>query len=134
MRVWADTPDTADVSGVSRAGGMVASDKADTAWEMQTYQAKPAFSLACTGDTAETVGNTNADTQTTESCSSSTQIEPNGLHSRLGSWLADKKKSAARAYHAHHFFCQTCIAAGHGNRYDRICVIGQALWNTCLGS
>ena len=38
--------ETADVSGVSGRGGMMASDTADTAVEKQTYQAKPAWALA----------------------------------------------------------------------------------------
>ena len=46
--------ETSDVSGVSRSGGMVASDTADTVRETQTYQAQPAWALACTGDTADT--------------------------------------------------------------------------------
>ncbi len=46
--------DTADVSGVSGSGGMVASDTADTARESQTYQAKPNIHADCTADTAET--------------------------------------------------------------------------------
>lgn len=44
--------------------------------------------------------------------------------------LNDTEKSAARAYHAHHFNCHPCIAAGRGNRRGRRCAVGLALWNT----
>ena len=36
----------------------------------------------------------------------------------------------AAAYHAHHFNCPTCIAAGRGSRYGQRCVAGIALWRT----
>lgn len=34
----------------------------------------------------------------------------------------------AREYHAHHFNCQTCIAAGRGAQYGLRCGVGAALW------
>lgn len=37
-------------------------------------------------------------------------------------------KELAAAYHAHHFNCPTCIAAGRGNRYRQRCGAGMALW------
>jgi hypothetical protein len=37
-------------------------------------------------------------------------------------------KELAAAYHAHHFNCPTCIAAGRGNRYGQRCGAGMALW------
>lgn len=37
-------------------------------------------------------------------------------------------KELAAAYHAHHFNCPTCIAAGRGNRYGQRCGTGMALW------
>ena len=40
---------------------------------------------------------------------------------------ADWKERAA-AYHAHHFNCATCIAAGRGSRYGQRCGAGMALW------
>jgi hypothetical protein len=54
--------ETAGVSGVSGSGGMVASDTADTAREKLTYQAQPAWALACTGDTADTCRKINTET------------------------------------------------------------------------
>ena len=37
-------------------------------------------------------------------------------------------KELAAAYHAHHFNCPTCIAAGRGSRYGLRCGVGAALW------
>jgi len=37
-------------------------------------------------------------------------------------------KELASAYHAHHFNCPTCIAAGRGSRYGQRCGAGMALW------
>jgi len=37
-------------------------------------------------------------------------------------------KALAAAYHAHHFNCPTCIAAGRGSRYGQRCGAGMALW------
>jgi len=37
-------------------------------------------------------------------------------------------KELAAAYHAHHFNCPTCIAAGRGIQYGQRCGAGMALW------
>lgn len=37
-------------------------------------------------------------------------------------------RGLAAAYHAHHFNCQTCIAAGRGRQYGQRCGAGMALW------
>ena len=37
-------------------------------------------------------------------------------------------KELAASYHAHHFNCPTCIAAGRGSRYGQRCGAGMALW------
>ena len=37
-------------------------------------------------------------------------------------------KELAAAYHAHHFKCSTCIAAGRGAVYGLRCGVGAALW------
>ena len=44
---------------------------------------------------------------------------------------ADPKdwRELATAYHAHHFACSTCIAAGRGAQYGLRCGVGAALWN-----
>lgn len=37
-------------------------------------------------------------------------------------------RELARTYHAHHFNCQICIAAGRGSRFGLRCGVGAALW------
>ena len=39
-------------------------------------------------------------------------------------------KELSVAYHAHHFNCPTCIAAGRSSRYGQRCGAGMALWRT----
>ena len=38
-------------------------------------------------------------------------------------------KDLAAAYHAHHFNCPICIAAGRGAYYGQRCGVGAALWS-----
>jgi hypothetical protein len=127
--------ETTGVSGVSGSGGMVASDMADTAGNKQAYQAKPSWVLACTGDTADTYKKNNTEAHPANKVLSvelvSTEFTgPQWLCGQSGLWLSDGEQSAARAYHAHHFNCHICIAAGRGNRYGRRCAVGFALWDT----
>jgi hypothetical protein len=131
--------DAADVSGVSGSGGMVASDTADTAGNMQAYQAQPAWALACTGDTADTGRKTNAEAHAANELLSGDLLtdeptEPKRLFRNRGPWLTGAEQSAAEAYHAHHFNCHTCIAAGRGIRYGRRCAVGLALWSDYTGA
>lgn len=37
-------------------------------------------------------------------------------------------KELAAAYHAHHFNCSTCVAAGRGPQYGQRCEVGTTLW------
>ena len=37
-------------------------------------------------------------------------------------------RELAQAYHAHHFNCSACIAAGRGVMYGLRCGVGAALW------
>lgn len=37
-------------------------------------------------------------------------------------------RELAQAYHAHHFNCQTCQAAGRGAMYGLRCGVGASLW------
>ena len=121
--------ETADVSGVSGQGGMVAIDTADTAGGKQTYQAQPAWTMACTLDTADTHKKTNADIQPAEAAATPAQTAPKCLFRQRGPWLTDTEQSAAQDYHAPHFQCAVCIAAGRGIRYGTRCKVGAALWN-----
>lgn len=122
------------VSDVTKLGGMVDCDPADTARHMQAYQAKPSWALACTGDAGDTCIKINSDLQTTDAMPTPTQARAKRLFKQRGPWLKGSEQSAALSYHAHHFNCHTCIAAGRGTRYGRRCADGQALWNTYLGS
>ena len=38
-------------------------------------------------------------------------------------------RELAEAYHAHHFNCKDCIAAGRGAIYGLRCGVGAALWS-----
>ena len=126
--------DTADASGVSGMGGMVVSDTADTVGKIQTYQANPLISLACTGDTADTCEKIVSEIEPIESAPTPIQTEPKRLFRQRGPWLTDTEQSAARTYYIHHFNCNTCIAAGRGNRYINRCTVGLALWKTYRGT
>ena len=123
--------ETADVSGVSGRGGMVAIDTADTVGNMQAYQAQPTWALACTGDTADTCKEINTETHAANEPLTGDLLttEPQRLFRPRGPWLTDTEQAAAQAYHAHHFNCNTCIAAGRGIRCGRRCVAGLALWS-----
>ncbi len=128
--------DTADVSG---SGGMVVSDTAETGRQSQTYQAKPNIRAGCTADTAETWKKVNTEARSTNELLSgellkTTRVQPKQLFRKPGPWLSGPGLAAARAYHAHHFNCPYCIAAGRGTRYGGRCAKGQALWNAYLWS
>lgn len=56
------------------------------------------------------------------------------LFRQRGPWLTGTEQSAAQDYHAHHFNCHTCIAAGRGIRYARRCAVGLALWHAYTGA
>jgi hypothetical protein len=56
------------------------------------------------------------------------QSDPQRLFRQRGPWLTDCGSIAAKAYHAHHFNCPICIAAGRGSRYGQRCGAGMALW------
>lgn len=137
-----DTPAVLpEVSRVSSndSGGTIAAmpggeDTPDTPPENVRYQAQPAWALGCTLDTPDTPEKINADVQTTEAASTLTQTEPKRLFRQRGPCLTCEEHSAAQAYHAHHFNCHACIAAGRGTRYGRRCAVGLALWNDYTGA
>ncbi len=128
---------TADVSGVSGSGDVVASDTADTAVQNQTYQAKPAYSLACTGDTAETCKNINAQAHAANELLSGDLLTqepgPKRIFRQRGPWLTEREQSSAAAYNRHHVNCHQCIAAGRGEQYGERCSLGLALWSDYNG-
>jgi hypothetical protein len=121
--------ETAGVSDVSGQDGMVAIDTAETAGNMQAYQAQPAWALVCTPDTADTCKKTKADSQTTEAAATPAQTGAKRVFRHRGPWLTARQAGDAKAYHLHHFNCPRCIAAGRGARYGWRCDVGLALWN-----
>ena len=126
--------ETADVSGVARPGGMVASDTADTAAQNQTYQAQPAWALGCTADTGDTWQKINADIQTTDTAATSTRSGQQRVVRQCGPWLSESESVASKVYDEHHFKCHQCIAASRGDRYGSRCGMGLALWNDYTGT
>lgn len=129
--------DTADASDVSGSDGMVTSDMTDTAGKVQAYQAQPSRALVCTGDTGDTykIINTEAHAANELLLGDLLTVIPDELTEGFRQrepWLSGNEQFAARAYHAHHFNCHICTAAGRGNRYGRRCTVGLALWNTYL--
>jgi hypothetical protein len=137
-----DTPAVfPEVSGVSGndGGGLGAAvigcaDTLDTPQENVGYPAQPAWALGCTLDTPDTSETVNADIQPTEAEATLNLSEPKRLFRKRGRWLTETEQPKARAYHAHHFNCHTCIAAGRGIRYGRRCVVGLALWIDYTGT
>ena len=127
-------PEVSRVSSNDSSGTFAAmpcgADTSDTPPENARYQAQPPWALGCTLDTPATPEKINADIQSTEATATPTQTEPRRLFRQRGPWLTDTEQSAARVYHAHHFSCHHCIAAGRGIRYDRRCAVGLAMWLT----
>ena len=59
---------------------------------------------------------------------STVAAKPEPRTNRCIPWLTEREAIAAAAYHAHHFSCITCIAAGRGVLYGMRCGAGMALW------
>ena len=57
-----------------------------------------------------------------------TAANDDGSHSPAPPIKPQYWKELAAAYHAHHFHCPTCIAAGRGSRSGERCGAGIALW------
>ena len=47
--------------------------------------------------------------------------------------MTDAQRALAEAYHAHHFKCRFCIAAGRGAGYGERCAVGLGLWRAYQG-
>lgn len=142
-----DTPAVlAEVSRVSSndCEGQVAAmiegaDTPDTPPKSVRYQAKSAWALGCTLDTSDTPKKTNTEANSATDLLlgellTAAPVEPKRLFRQRRPWLTDSEQSAAQAYHAHHFKCYTCIAAGRGIRYGRRCAVGRALWHDYTGA
>lgn len=114
-------------------------DTPDTPPETVRYQAQPAWALGCTLDTPDTPEKINTETHAANDLllGDLLTVAPTGpkrLFRQRGPWLTGTEQSAAQAYHAHHFNCHQCIAAGRGIRYGRRCIVGLALWNDYTGA
>jgi hypothetical protein len=130
-----------EVSGVSSNDSseavttiLIRADTPATPPENVRYQREPSLALGCTLDTPDTSEKINTKAHATNDLLFGEQltaalIEPKRVFGRHGPWFTDTEQSAARTYHMHHFNCNTCIAAGRGNRYGNRCTVGLALWN-----
>ena len=115
----ADTPDTLEIS--------------------MGYQRKPSIHAACTLDTRDTpcFVDTRGNVQIVPIDVAANDPEPDALENLRKPEVAAPEPSTnpnawrelAQAYHAHHFVCSTCIAAGRGAMYGLRCGVGAALWS-----
>ena len=126
--------EAANVADVTFLGGSAAVETSVTVAGNQTLHPEFPWVLGCTLVTSVTAEKINADIQITEVEAAPDQAEPKRLFRQRGPWLTDTAQSAAQAYHAHHFNCHSCIAAGRGTQYGRRCAVGLALWVTFIGA
>lgn len=129
--------EASDVTGVTHIGGSAEAKRSVTAAGNQTLQLEPLCALGCTLVTSVTAEKINTGAYAEDDLLSGNQLVTENTESRQvfkqqGAWLTDTERLAARAYHAHHFNCHTCTAAGRGHRYASRCTVGLALWNTYL--
>ncbi len=118
--------EAAGVTGVTDISGMAAGATSVTVAQNQTLQPEPAWALGCTLVTSVTAEKINADVQTT---ATPTHSEPKRIFRQRGPWLTGREPMDAKAYHAHHFNCPQCIAAGRGAAYGQRCIAGAGLWS-----
>lgn len=97
-------------------------DTPDTPEKNMGYQKKVSIYAGCTPDTPDTPRFVDTPKETrielTGEAANDLSLEP---PTHTGDW-----QSLADAYHAHHFGCPACIAAGKG--YGLRCGAGAALW------
>lgn len=113
-------------------------DTPDTPPENVRYQAQPAWPLGCTLDTPATPEKIKPEAHAASELLTGGNLtakpEPQRIFRQRGPGLTDTEKSAARAYHVHHFSCHPCQAAGRGTQYGRRCAVGLVLWHTYTGA
>ena len=120
--------EAANVADVTFLGGSAAVETSVTVAGNQTLQPEPPWALGCTLVTSVTSEKIIADIQITEVEAAPAQAEPKRMFRKLGPWLTGAEQLAAQAYHAHHFSCHECIAAGRDSQYGQRCGAGMALW------
>ena len=122
-----------NVSDVSAIPGFGVSDTVDTVAENQTYQHKPSIHEGCTSETVDTLLKLNiqafAANDPFAKTHRSTDSEPKRVFQERRLCSNGGRRLAASTYYAHHFQCQTCIAAGQGSRYGSRCEFGLSLWD-----
>ena len=126
--------DVTDVTDVTEMVGNFAVEKSVTVAKNQTLQPKPAWALGCTFVTVVTAEKINTEAHAVNDLLlgdllTTTPNGPRRIFRKRGPWLTATEQSAAEAYHAHHFNCHTCIAAGRGTQYGERCAHGLALWS-----
>ena len=101
-----------------------ATDTSDTPGKNMGYQHKAPIHAGCTLDTPDTPRFVDTCTNTQigllRDAANDSAPEP---PADPNAW-----RELAEAYHAHHFGCHTCIAAGRGDMYGMRCGVGNALW------
>ena len=90
------------------------------------YQLQNLSALGFTPDTLET-SKSSVDHKFTYSSARQTDYKSNQFSRLRKPWLSTSEELAANAYHAHHFNCRVCIAAG--KRYGNRCQEGLDLWH-----
>ena len=100
-------------------------DTPDTSEKNKGYQRKAPIHAGCTPDTPDTprLIDARANTQIGQLGEAANNPAPEPP-TNPKDW-----RELAQAYHAHHFKCSTCIAAGRGTVYGPRCGAGAALWN-----
>ena len=102
-----------------------AADTPDTSEINTGYQRKAPIHAGCTPDTFDTsrFGDTCTNTQIGLLGDAANDPAPEPPEDP-NAW-----RELSEAYHAHHFDCHTCIAAGRGAQYGLRCGTGAALWS-----
>lgn len=101
-------------------------DTLDTLEQSKGYQLQPLSALGFTPDTRET-SKYEVDNKFNYSSLCQTDSKSNQFSRLRKPWLTTSEELAANAYHAHHFNCRVCIAAG--KRYGNRCQEGLDLWH-----
>jgi hypothetical protein len=122
----------ADVTSIMEMGGKFAVENSATVTKNQTLQPEPACAFGCTVETVVTAGKNNIEAHVADELLAGDLLttEPKRTYRPLGPQLTSTDQLAAQAYHAHHFRCRTCIAAGRGTRFGQRCSAGLILWDT----